>query len=57
MHPAFSPHDLLMQLFSLQRRRTNVEDTGENSSQGRELLELIMAFNAEGEGFSDEVDD
>ncbi|XP_012077700.1 DDB1- and CUL4-associated factor 8 isoform X1 [Jatropha curcas] len=46
MYRAASPQDLMLQLFSLQRRRTNPEHDEESSAAGRELLELILTFNA-----------
>ncbi|GLT75290.1 hypothetical protein SLA2020_470260 [Shorea laevis] len=52
-----SPEDLMLQLFSLQRQRSNQEDNGENSAAGRELLDLIMAFNANSDTSSDEGED
>ncbi|GLT42971.1 hypothetical protein SLA2020_169480 [Shorea laevis] len=53
-----SPEDLMLQLFSLQRRRSNLEENGENSSEGRELLELILSsFNADSDASSDDGED
>ncbi|GLU02690.1 hypothetical protein SLE2022_199310 [Rubroshorea leprosula] len=52
-----SPEDLMLQLFSLQRHRSNQEDNGENSAAGRELLDLILAFNANSDASSDEGED
>ncbi|GKV23960.1 hypothetical protein SLEP1_g33630 [Rubroshorea leprosula] len=50
-----SPEDLMLQLVSLQRRRSNLEENGENSSAGRELLELILSsFNADSDASSDD---
>lgn len=34
----------MMQLFSLQRQSESPDRTGENSSSGRDLLELILSF-------------
>ncbi|KAH7574838.1 hypothetical protein JRO89_XS02G0010800 [Xanthoceras sorbifolium] len=57
MHHVFSPQDLMLQLFSLQRRRTNPERNGENSAAGRELVDLIFTVNANSDGSSDEGGD
>ncbi|XP_031268614.1 DDB1- and CUL4-associated factor 8 isoform X2 [Pistacia vera] len=56
MHHVSSPEDLMMQLFSLQRRRTDPdpERVGENSAAGQELLELILTFSANSGGSSDD---
>lgn len=43
----------MLQLFSLQRQRTSSEGSGENSAAGRELLDLILTFNANSDGSSD----
>lgn len=34
----------MMQLFSLQRQSESPDRTGENSSSGQDLLELILSF-------------
>ena len=58
-----SPHDLLLQLFSLQRGRaesTDSENTGDdsaNSAAGRDLMEVIVTFNANNAGSSDDGGD
>ncbi|WCJ39933.1 DDB1- and CUL4-associated factor 8 [Euphorbia peplus] len=52
MYRIASPEDLMLQLFSLQRRRSSPERT-EESSAARGLLDLIMTFNAN----SDEDDE
>ncbi|KAI9180564.1 hypothetical protein LWI28_006091 [Acer negundo] len=57
MYQAFSPQDLMLQLFSLQRRRTNPESNGENSAAGRELVDLIMTFDANSDESADEGSD
>ncbi|KAB2636312.1 DDB1- and CUL4-associated factor 8 [Pyrus ussuriensis x Pyrus communis] len=44
MYRLSSPQDLMMQLFSLQRQSESPDRTGENSSSGRDLLELILSF-------------
>lgn len=54
MHHVLSPEDLMMQLFSLQRRGTSPERNDENSAAGRELLQLILTFNANSDGSSDD---
>ncbi|XP_057961320.1 uncharacterized protein LOC131153193 isoform X1 [Malania oleifera] len=41
-----SPEEMMWQLFSLQRRRTSRERIGGNLPGGRELLELLLTFNA-----------
>lgn len=53
MHHLISPEDLMMQLFSLQRQRTTPERNDENSAAGREILELMLTFNANSDGSSD----
>ncbi|KAK4562126.1 hypothetical protein RGQ29_004832 [Quercus rubra] len=57
MYRISSPQDLLLQLFSLQRRRTNSEHGGESSAPGRELLELILRFNDNSDASSDDGGD
>lgn len=57
MYRIASPQDLLLQLFSLQRRRTNSEHSGESSAPGRELLELILRFNDNSDASSDDGGD
>lgn len=44
MYRLSSPQDLMMQLFSLQRQSESPDRTGENSSSGQDLLELILSF-------------
>lgn len=57
-----SPQDLMMQLFSLQRQlRTTREEHGaanlaDNLIGDQELLDLIMTFNANSDGSSDDGD-
>ncbi|PON45041.1 WD repeat containing protein [Parasponia andersonii] len=53
MYHVSTPQDLMLQLFSMQRRRTSSEGSGENSAAGRELLDLILTFNANSDGSSD----
>ncbi|XP_015893276.1 uncharacterized protein LOC107427406 isoform X3 [Ziziphus jujuba] len=58
MYHLSSPQDLMLQLFSLQRRRTSPERGGEeDSAAGRELLELILTYNANSDGSSDDGGD
>ncbi|KAJ4715934.1 DDB1- and CUL4-associated factor 8-like [Melia azedarach] len=57
MHHVFSPEDLMLQLFSLQRQRTEQERNGEDSAAGRELLELILTFNTNSDRSSDDGDE
>ncbi|KAM3695718.1 hypothetical protein ACB098_07G154400 [Castanea mollissima] len=57
MYRIASPQDLLLQLFSLQRRRTNSEHGGESSAPGRELLELLLRFNDNSDASSDDGGD
>ena len=54
LHYMVSPQDLMLQLFSLQRQGTSPDRNGENSSAGRDLLELILTFDANNDGSSDE---
>ncbi|KAF2322671.1 hypothetical protein GH714_028204 [Hevea brasiliensis] len=46
MYPVASPLDLMLQLFSLRRRRNSPERNEESSAAGRDLLEFILTFNA-----------
>lgn len=46
-----------MQLFSLRRRRTSPEHGGDNSAAGRELLEIILTYNATSDASSDDGGD
>lgn len=55
MYHLASPEDLLLQLISIQRQRTSPGP--ENSDVGRDLLQLIMAFNANSDDSSDEGGD
>uniref|UniRef100_A0A1S3Y948 Protein ASPARTIC PROTEASE IN GUARD CELL 1-like n=1 Tax=Nicotiana tabacum TaxID=4097 RepID=A0A1S3Y948_TOBAC len=52
-----SPEDLMLQLFSLQRQRTNPESSEDNSEVGRELLQLILTFDANSDNSSDDGED
>ncbi|CAK9153937.1 unnamed protein product [Ilex paraguariensis] len=54
LHHLVSPQDLMLQLFSLQRQGTSPDQNGENSSAGQDLLELILTFDANSDGSSDE---
>ncbi|KAK8561212.1 hypothetical protein V6N12_048286 [Hibiscus sabdariffa] len=51
-----TPQDLMFQLFSLQRRESSPELNRENSTsaESRELMQLILAFDARGDASSDE---
>lgn len=57
MHRMASPEDLMLQLFSLQRQRTNPESSEDNSEVGRELLQLILTFDANSDNSSDDGED
>ncbi|KAH1231253.1 DDB1- and CUL4-associated factor 8 [Glycine max] len=50
------PEDL-MQLISLPRRRVRTESNGENSSTDRDLLQLILTFNANSDSSNEDDDD
>ncbi|XAR72673.1 hypothetical protein NMG60_11019392 [Bertholletia excelsa] len=52
-----SAEDLLLQLFSLQRRMDSPGQDGENSTARRDLVELIMTFNANSDVSSDDEGD
>ncbi|KAJ4851545.1 hypothetical protein Tsubulata_019460 [Turnera subulata] len=52
-----SPNDLMLQLFSLQRRRTSPDRAEGSSAAGQELVELIMSFNANSDVSTDNEDD
>ncbi|KAF3443606.1 hypothetical protein FNV43_RR13294 [Rhamnella rubrinervis] len=56
MYHLSSPQDL-MRLFSLQRRRRSPEHGGDNSATGREILELILTYNANSDASSDDGGD
>ncbi|KAK8360425.1 hypothetical protein V6Z11_A04G165600 [Gossypium hirsutum] len=54
MYRLTTPQDLMLHLFSRQRREASPERNGENSSAAsRELLELILTFNANSDASSD----
>ncbi|XP_011088653.1 DDB1- and CUL4-associated factor 8 isoform X2 [Sesamum indicum] len=53
MHRMVSPEDLMLQLFS-QRRRTSPESSGERSDVGRDLLQLLLTFDTNSDGSSDD---
>ncbi|OMO65741.1 hypothetical protein CCACVL1_21421 [Corchorus capsularis] len=58
MLPVIRPQDLMLRLFSMQRRGGSPERNGENSSAAsRELLELIWTFNANSDASSDDGGD
>lgn len=60
MDSMFSPQDLMLHLLQLQRQRTSStspERNGENSADGRELLELFLTFNANSDSSSDDAGD
>lgn len=57
MYRIASPDDLMLQLFSLQRQRTNPGRSGETSDARRELLDLILTFNANSDASSDNEGD
>ncbi|XP_055815493.1 uncharacterized protein LOC129885290 isoform X2 [Solanum dulcamara] len=57
MHHMASPEDLMLQLLSQQRQRTNLESIEENSEVERELLQLILTFNANSDDSSDDGED
>jgi len=57
MYRIASPEDLMLQLFSLPRRRLRTENNGENSTTDRDLLQLIMTFNANSDSSNDDEDD
>ncbi|XVF45586.1 hypothetical protein PTKIN_Ptkin02bG0218000 [Pterospermum kingtungense] len=58
MYRVTTPQDLMLHLFSLQRRGSSPEQNAENSSvAGRELLELMLTFNANSDASSDEEED
>lgn len=54
MYRISSPQDLMLQLFSLQRRRTSPEHIGESSAPGHDLLELILNFDDNSDASSDD---
>ncbi|XP_061337441.1 uncharacterized protein LOC133284445 isoform X2 [Gastrolobium bilobum] len=57
MYQMASPEDLMLQLFSLPRRSNRTESNGENSAADRELLDLILTFNANSDSSNDDDDD
>ncbi|KAJ8767004.1 hypothetical protein K2173_012513 [Erythroxylum novogranatense] len=57
MYHVASPQELMLQLFSLQRRRMSPERSEDSSATGRELLELIFSFNANSDVSSDDGGD
>lgn len=57
MYRIASPEDLMLQLLSLPRRRLRTENNGENSTTDRDLLQLILTFNANSDSSNDDNDD
>ncbi|XP_015941843.1 uncharacterized protein LOC107467311 isoform X3 [Arachis duranensis] len=57
MYRIASPEELMLQLFSLPRRRVRTNNNGENSAADRELLELILTFNANSDSSNDDDND
>ncbi|KAK7280600.1 hypothetical protein RJT34_25665 [Clitoria ternatea] len=57
MYRIASPEDLMLQLFSLPRRRIRRESNGENSATDRDLLELLLSINANSDSSDDDDDD
>lgn len=60
MYRISSPQDLLLQLFSMERRRTDSGDDRDDSSSsatGRDLMELIFTFNGNNASDSDDGGD
>ncbi|XP_022725452.1 DDB1- and CUL4-associated factor 8-like isoform X4 [Durio zibethinus] len=54
MYQVTTPQDLMLRLFSLQRRGSSPEQNGENSSiAGGVPLELVLSFNANSDASSD----
>lgn len=45
MHRMISPEDLMLQLASLQRRRTRQERSGESSDVRRDLIQMLFTFD------------
>ncbi|KAI6677540.1 hypothetical protein NL676_038336 [Syzygium grande] len=57
MYRISSPQDLLLQLFSMERRRTDPGDNRDDSSSsatGQDLMELIFTFNGNNASSSDD---
>lgn len=60
MYRISSPEDLLLQLFCMERRRTDSVDNRDDSSSsttGRDLMELIFTFNGNNPSSSDDGGD
>jgi WD repeat-containing protein 42A len=59
MYQIDSPEDLMLQLFSLPRRRVRTETNAERSTAtaDRELLELILTFNTISDDSTDDDGD
>lgn len=56
LHRMVSPEDLMLQLFSLQRRGTSSVSSGDHSDAGRDLLQLFLTFDANSDASSDDND-
>lgn len=57
MHRMISPEDLMLQLVSLQSRRTRQERSGESSDVRRSLLQMLLTFDANSDGSSADGDE
>lgn len=57
MYQIASPEDLMLQLFSLPRRRVRTENSVERAAADRELLELILTFNTISDDSTDDDGD
>ncbi|GAB2291907.1 hypothetical protein Dimus_026157 [Dionaea muscipula] len=56
MYRLSSPQDMLLQLLSMQNQGSSPDRDGESSISSREFLELILTFNRQGDGSSDDGD-
>lgn len=54
MYQIASPEDMMLQLFSLPRRRVRTETSAEQST--REFLEMILTFNTISDDSTDDDD-
>lgn len=57
MHRMVSPEDLMLQLFSLPRWRTSSESSGDPSDDRRDLMQLLLRFDANSDDSSDDDGD
>ena len=57
MYQIASQEDLMLQLFSLPRRRARTENTAEHSTADQELLDLILTFNTISDDSTDDDGD